>query len=376
MLSASEINAYGHQLVLCPQCGGQGRFETLGAEPYMTAKSVCGQCDYASADYYPSRENILRLIKEWSLGLRPPQMELPADGAPVIANYGAGVDSTAMLVHMVEQGIRPDLILFADPGDEKPETYAYLEFFDGWLQGKGFPGITHVAYQPVRAPYSTLEGNCLANETLPSISFRKKSCTLKFKAGVMDAFLLGISRGPNKKPGWEPALNALAQGLKPVKLIGYDNGPLDSCRAVDIEEDKSFRYRYPLRQIKWSREDCILAIHKAGLPVPVKSACFHCASSKPWELYWMGAKHPDLLARALRIEDTARDGKHGLGNVQGLWGQKESWRQWCEQEAIVAPGTYTVIADPQALLQKARALMPPLESNLDFKLPQSIQEAA
>lgn len=367
MLTPTEIHAYGHQLVLCPHCGGQGSFEILGDERTQTVRTRCNSCGTLSADFYPNRDNVLRLIDEWPQGAPVPRIDIPSD-APVVVNYGGGVDSTAMLVRMVQDGIRPDLILFADVGDEKPITYEYVDYFDAWLQSQGFPAITRVAYSPVSAPYTTLEGNCLANETLPAISFRKKSCTLKFKAAVMDAYILGVSRGPNRREGWKPALRSLERGVKPVKLIGYDNGPLDSCRAVNVVEDDNFRYLYPLRQIKWSREDCITAIRKAGLEVPTKSACFMCASTKPWELYWMAAEYPDLVSRALRIEDTARDGKHGLGNVRGLWGQKESWREWCEKEGIVAPGTRTVIADRLLMLEKARALMPPMESNLEISL--------
>lgn len=41
---------------------------------------------------------------------------------PVVAAYGAGLDSTAMLVEMVEAGERVDHVLFADTGAEKPVT--------------------------------------------------------------------------------------------------------------------------------------------------------------------------------------------------------------------------------------------------------------
>jgi len=375
MLSASEIQSFGKQLVLCPHCGADGVFETLEFQDVVTVRSRCQGCGHTSADFYPSRENVVRLVAEWSDGSPLPRIDVPAD-RPIIVNYGAGVDSTALLVYMVQENIRPDLIIFSDVGDEKPETYAYLDFFDKWLQSKGFPAITRVAYSPVTANYKTLEGNCLANETLPSISFRKKNCTLKFKAAVMDAFILGISRGPNKKAGWEPALKSLENGAKPEKWIGYDNGPVDSCRSVNITEDNHFRYRYPLRQLKWGREDCITAIRKAGLPVPLKSACFYCASTKPWEVYWMAAEHPDLVARALRIEDTARDGKHGLGNVKGLWGHGVSWRTWCEQEGIIAEGTRDVIAEQEWLLAKAMEIKPPMESNLDFFIPDELPIAA
>lgn len=48
------------------------------------------------------------------------------EAQPLVVAYGMGVDSTAVLVGLQQRGIRPDLILFADTGDEKPATYAYL----------------------------------------------------------------------------------------------------------------------------------------------------------------------------------------------------------------------------------------------------------
>jgi hypothetical protein len=40
---------------------------------------------------------------------------------PLIVTWGGGVNSTAMLVGMKQRGIRPDRILFADTGGEKPD---------------------------------------------------------------------------------------------------------------------------------------------------------------------------------------------------------------------------------------------------------------
>lgn len=56
----------------------------------------------------------------------------------LIFNYGMGVDSTAMIVGMHARGERPDLILFADTGGEKPETYAYLPHINAWLEARGW----------------------------------------------------------------------------------------------------------------------------------------------------------------------------------------------------------------------------------------------
>lgn len=377
MLGRAEVIAYQAQLVLCPHCGCDGEFQFEG----MAAWTRCTGCGHVSPRHYPSKDGVARLVAAWAEGSRHPVLELPTD-APLILNYGVGVDSTAMLVAMANARIRPDLIIFADVGNERPETYEFLDTTIGpWLHAQGFPQVTRVAYEPDTAPYTTLEGNCLANETLPSISISGKGgCTLKFKAAVMDRFLLGVHQGKQerRRAGWAPALEAIAAGNKPYKLIGYDAGPADSCRFKKVsgkDKNEPFRYLYPLQDLGWTREDCILAIVEAGLPVPIKSSCFFCLGTKPWEVYWLAAEHPDLLLRAIHMEDVARTGKHGLITSKGLWRSK-SWREWCEAEGIIAPGGVKVIADPKEMREKARAQMPPLESNLDFGVPLKFRRVA
>lgn len=279
--------------------------------------------------------------------------------APLIVNLGMGVDSVAMLIGMHARGERPDLVIFADTGSEKPDTYDYRPVIDGWLARVGFPSVTVVRRPLGRAGYASLEENCAANATLPSLAFGFKSCSLKWKVEAMDAFLLGVKSGPNKRAGWAPAVEARAAGVKPVKCIGYDNGPKDSRRAVGTGEDENFRYRYPLREWGWDREECIRQIAAAGLPVPVKSACFFCPASKPWELLVLAARYPELLIRSLRMEDTARAGRHGLKTVAGLW-RKQSWRAWCEAQGVTRGDS--VIMSRTALETRILAEKPTFET--------------
>jgi hypothetical protein len=104
-----------------------------------------------------------------------PSAMRPYPGCPLVAAYGLGVDSTAMLLEFVRLKIRPDLILFADTGGEKPETYAYLPVIQRYLASVGFPAVTTVHYQPTRAVYDTLEAQCLHTGTLPSLAYGGKS---------------------------------------------------------------------------------------------------------------------------------------------------------------------------------------------------------
>ena len=76
------------------------------------------------------------------------------------------------------------------------------------------------------------------------------------------------------------------------------------------------------------REACKQVIRKAGLPVPVKSACFMCASMREHEIDALGKNHPKLLKIALQIEDGARprlkrNPRYGLN-------RRFSWTQYLE----------------------------------------------
>lgn len=226
---------------------------------------------------------------------------------PLALSYGLGVDSTAVLVGWHQRGIRPDWIGHAQVGNEWPETYAYRPIIDAWLVKAGFPAITDVQYvvkRPKNGHYATLEENCLVNETLPSLAFGYKKCSLKWKGAPLDAACAAYFTAHIKTGG------------KVQRAIGYDAGPKDSCRG-GVETKGPWSWIYPLREWGWDRDRCIREIAAAGMPVPPKSACWICPSTKPAELIQLAKKHPDLARRAVALEDRARP---HLTKIQGLWG--------------------------------------------------------
>jgi hypothetical protein len=58
---------------------------------------------------------------------------------PLIVSYGAGRDSTALLIEMHRRGMRPDAIVFANVGSEKRASYDFIPVFHQWLLDHGFP---------------------------------------------------------------------------------------------------------------------------------------------------------------------------------------------------------------------------------------------
>lgn len=236
------------------------------------------------------------------------------DGRLVAACFGAGVDSTAMFVALHAAGICPDVITFANTGGEKKLTLQHVERMNLVLASWGWPLIAECRKLTMESTdYNDLYGNCMANETLPSLAFGMKSCSIKWKQGPQDQFIKGAKRGPNAcapHPIWTEYQNT---GTRIVKLIGYDAGKADTRRSKNLPAaDADFDYAYPLQVLGWTRPDCVNAITQylgADL-VPVKSACFYCPASKTWELFWLAAYDPEQLEAALVMERRALTGRH------------------------------------------------------------------
>ncbi|MGE4404392.1 hypothetical protein [Pseudomonas sp.] len=233
-------------------------------------------------------------------------LELPR--APTALSYGVGVDSTAMLIELVHQGRKPDLVLTADPGAEKPETYAYLDLMREWMARHD------IEYHVVRyvtkrfkhfPPYQDLAGSLLTNGCLPSIAFARSSCSLKYKAAPQEAFI----------KNWQPAIDAWARGDKVIRYIGYDAGKRDGQRYAHAATIQSalFDNQYPLREWQWDRAACEDRIRAEGLPVPPKSSCVFCTAMKPAEVRAL----PDYWLRMIVLIEARAAPR--LRTVEGLW---------------------------------------------------------
>jgi len=314
--------------------------------------------------------------------------QLAADGHRINVCFGGGVDSTAMLVLLHLEGIRPDLITFADTGGEKPETYDHVRQMDQWLDSVGFPRVTWCKLKTT-TDYSSLDGNCLDNETLPSLAMGKKGCSVKWKQGPQDNFLKGVNTRygseenlPRNMANYAPVhplwTESQETGRKIIKLIGYDNGKADIRRSKNLKrEDNDFLFFYPLQDAGIDRPECVKLIQSAGINVPIKSACWFCPASQKWELWWLAGQHPELFLKALKIEHTAMLGKHShwpkdectydkdweeyVNKPHSSWpttkitvglGRSFAWNQWARENGIVdRDGQF--IADRDECLRKA-----------------------
>ena len=260
-----------------------------------------------------------RLNFQFQLGLDPDLP--PTEELPLAVAYGAGVDSTAMLIGLKNRGIKVDLIMFADTGSEKKKTYDYLPVMQAWLAKHSMPPITIVRNASPIAGDKSLHGECLRKSVLPSLAynFRLHSCSIKWKVEPQNRYC-------RKFFGWNGRTKTFRHGPYIYKAVGYDAGDADNKRIIKSKDvwPEGHINRYFLKEWGWDRERCRQEIVNEGLPVPVKSACFFCPASKEDEIHQLQEDEPESIEVALEIERKAKE--RGLTSCKGL-GCSFSWTE-------------------------------------------------
>jgi hypothetical protein len=203
-------------------------------------------------------------------------------------SFGAGVNSVAMTIMLVEGGWRGPIV-FADTGGEHPETYCYMKYFERDFLKPRDLGIVRLSpathpdlYKDKRiggeSGSTTLEEYCLKWGIIPLLAMRW--CSRLFKKMSLDNWC--------DKHGY-----ALA-------LLG-----ISASEPRRVRDDPATHY--PLVERDIHRGECKRIIQRAGLEVPRKSGCFFCPGQRisGWRnLYF---EYPDLYERAIALEDNASE---------------------------------------------------------------------
>lgn len=192
------------------------------------------------------------------------------DGMAV--SFGGGVNSTAMVIMLAEQGWRGPIV-FADTGAEWPETYCYMTYLEReYLAPRGL-SITRISgpqWVKKRGGMSLID-YCEAAHVIPMAAVRW--CTHEWKAAPIRRYLG------------------------------------DASQLIGIAADEAHRMPdaiRPLVDAGITRRGCIEIIQRAGLDVPQKSGCIICPFQRrdQWRVLWQ--RHPELWERVAMIEESVQ----------------------------------------------------------------------
>jgi len=218
-----------------------------------------------------------------------------------VVNYGGGVNSTALLCEVVRRKLTVDVIVFADTGSERPQTYAYIDVMQAYLAAHGYPPLSIVRWIRVvgeeAGTFVPLHTWCERGKTVPSRAYGYSGCTDKWKQKPADKF---VREHPK-------VVAAHAHGELVERWIGYD---ADEPKRAERMAEKNpgatlWTWHAPLIEWGMGRDECLASIEAAGLPSPGKSACWMCPSSTKADIRDLAASHPELLKRSLDMEAAA-----------------------------------------------------------------------
>jgi len=194
-------------------------------------------------------------------------------------SYGGGVNSTAMLLLLLDEGWEFESV-YVDHGCDWPETREYVQ-----MLAEKYP-ITIL--NPKVGGYTNLYDYCVHNRVIPSRRIRW--CTDKFKVSV---------------------------------LHDYFETPCFSLIGIDLGEEKRAKFscgggienRFPLLEYEINRQGCVDIIRAHGLPIPIKSGCWFCPFQQISQWKKLRSVHPELFCKAKTIEDIQNKGRAEKGKA-------------------------------------------------------------
>lgn len=193
-----------------------------------------------------------------------------------ILSFGAGVNTVALMVHLINEEMPFDEAVFADTGGELPETYDYLRIASEYLRRHGKKLTT------VRSKSGALFETCVRRKVVPSQLWRWS--TRDYKITPIHAYYRSLGGHINEYMG-----------------IAYDE-----ITRMKRSAEPYITTLFPLVDAKMTRVDCVRTIEEEGLPVPPKSGCYFCPFNNLERWRQLAMVHPDLYRKAVRLEERSK----------------------------------------------------------------------
>ena len=170
-----------------------------------------------------------------------------------ILSFGGGVDSTSiLLIHLFQEDLDIDHVVFSDTGAESAGTYRNVELIKGLCNDAGLP------FSIVSKDGETITQWVTRLGIVPVMIGGKHVCSAKFKGEVIAKW------AKENFPGEQITY-----------LIGIETEELNRKRRFTKPASDKAEYEYPLIDRNLTRKDCLEIIEQHGITVP-KSSCVFC----------------------------------------------------------------------------------------------------
>lgn len=234
-------------------------------------------------------------------------------------SLGAGLQSSVLVEMVVEGDLPPvDVAIFADTGDEPQYVYDQVDYLRGRLDSVGIPLDTVQQSDMVDDLYKQGRFAALplfivqekeisgfgAKSTVQKIGRGKRQCTHEYKITPIEKHLrqLLLRRGlaHQQTQGLYVNKEALVESWLGITLDEVER--MKPCRTWFIN------FRWPLIDMRMTRQDCVRWLQERNLPVPEKSSCKRCPYHD--NAYWrsMRDRYPDDWMEMIRFDKDLRDG--------------------------------------------------------------------
>lgn len=194
---------------------------------------------------------------------------------PHIISLGAGVQSSTMALMAAAGEITPmpAFAVFADTGDEPQEVYDWLQ----WLTVR-LPFLTKIAHKPfpsyIRMENRRLSANIIENDFSQIPCFTRSDTTGKATIGKRQC-TRHWKIDPVKRKIRE-ALGTTRQKMKPESVVLWQGISYDEATRMKESREPFMVHRFPLYELKMTRQHCYAWMASKGFPRPPKSACVYC----------------------------------------------------------------------------------------------------
>lgn len=194
--------------------------------------------------------------------------------AKYILSYGAGLNSTALMVYLIENRYPIDGVIFADTGAETPETYNALKVAQKYLISHRLP-LWYVSSK------QSLYDTCKRRRVIPSQVWRW--CTRDKKITPIHAFYRSLN-------------------TQIIQYLGISFDERERAKESGCDSIKNF---FPLIENKIDRQSCmdIVMLADFNFPAPKRSGCYFCPFNNISRWKEIYQNHPDLFLKAKLLEE-------------------------------------------------------------------------